>query len=55
MSVRPGDLVAPNQPIVRVLRTGDLWIKVYMPETDLSQVRQDQEVTVTVDGYPGRR
>ena len=27
MAVRPGDLVAPNQPIVRVLLTGDLWIK----------------------------
>lgn len=55
VSVRPGDLVAPNQPIIRVLRTGDLWIKVYMPETNLSHVRLNQEVAVTVDGYPGRR
>jgi multidrug resistance efflux pump len=55
LAVRKGDLVAANQPVVRVLRTADLWIKVYVPETELSKVRLDQEVTATVDGFPGRR
>ena len=55
LAVRPGDLVAPNQPIVRVLRAADLWIKVYVPETDLGRVRLDQAVTATVDAYPGRQ
>jgi multidrug resistance efflux pump len=54
LAVRPGDLVAPNQPIVRVLRTSDLWIKVYVPETDLGKVRLDQAVTATVDSYPNQ-
>ena len=54
LAVRPGDLVAPNQPIVRVLRTSDLWIKVYVPETDLGKVKVDQAVTATVDSFPGR-
>ena len=54
VSVRPGDLVAPNQPIVRVLRTADLWIKVYVAETDQGKVRKGQEVMATVDSYPGR-
>ncbi len=54
VAVRPGDLVAPNQPILRVLRTGDLWIKVYVAETDLGKVRLNQDVAATVDAYPGR-
>src|SRR5207248_8242088 len=27
LGVRPGDLVQPNQPIVRVLRIKDMWVK----------------------------
>jgi multidrug resistance efflux pump len=55
LSVRKGDLVAVNQPMLRVLRTADLWVKVYVPETQLSKVRLQQSVNLTVDGYPGRR
>lgn len=54
LAVRQGDLVAANQPVVRVLRTDDLWIKVYVPETDLGKIRLHQEVTVTCDAYPDR-
>jgi len=53
VAVRPGDLVPPNQPVLRVLRYQDLWVKVYIPETDLGKVRENQEVQVFVDAYPG--
>lgn len=53
LAVRPGDLVAPNQPLLRVLRADDLWVRVYVPETELSRVRLGQKVEVRVDGYPG--
>ncbi len=55
LAVRRGDLVAPNQPLLRVLRADDLWVRVYVPETQLSRVRLGQEVEVRVDGYPERR
>jgi multidrug resistance efflux pump len=55
LSVRPGDLVAPNQPMIRVLRADDLWVKAYVPETQLGKVRLNQEVQVTIDSYPDRR
>jgi multidrug resistance efflux pump len=55
LSVRKGDLVPPNQPAVLVLRADDLWVKVYVPETDLGRLRLNQQVTVTIDSYPGRR
>lgn len=51
LAVRKGDLVAPNQPVVRVLRADDLWVRVYVPETELGKVRLGQEVTVTIDSY----
>jgi HlyD family secretion protein len=55
LSVRRGDLITPNQPILRVLRADDLWVKVYVPETELGKLRLNEEVTVTIDAYPGRR
>jgi multidrug resistance efflux pump len=55
LAVRKGDLITPNQPIIRILRAADLWVKVYVPETELSKVRLNQSVSLTVDGYPGKR
>jgi multidrug resistance efflux pump len=55
LAVRKGDVVTPNQILVRVLRADDLWVKIYVPETDLGRVRLGQEVEVRIDGYPGKR
>jgi multidrug resistance efflux pump len=55
VAVRKGDLVQANQPILRVLRADDLWVKAYVPEPDLGQVRLGQQADVTVDAYPGKR
>jgi multidrug resistance efflux pump len=55
LSVRKGDVVAPNQAVARVLRAEDLWVKVFVPETELGRLRLNQTVTVTVDSYPGKR
>lgn len=55
LAVRPGDVLPPNQPIGRVLRADDLWVKAYVPETELGKVRLNQPVEVSIDSYPGRR
>jgi multidrug resistance efflux pump len=55
LGVRKGDVVPPNQPILRVLQADDLWVKVYVPETQLGQVRLNQKAAVTIDSYPERR
>jgi multidrug resistance efflux pump len=54
VAVRKGDLVPPNQPVLRVLRADDLWVKVYVPETELGRVRLNEEVTVTIDAANGK-
>jgi multidrug resistance efflux pump len=55
LAVRKGDVLAPNQPVARILRDDDLWVKVFVPETELGKVRLGQAVEVTVDAYPGRK
>lgn len=55
VSVRPGDVVPPHQPVIRVLRSDDLWVKAFVPETKLGRVRLNQSVDLTIDSYPGRR
>ncbi len=54
LAVRKGDVLTPNQAVARVLRADDLWVKVYVPETELGRVRLGQEVRVTIDSYPDR-
>ena len=55
VSVRRGDTTAPNQPVVRILRAKDLWVKAFVPETELGRVRLNEEVVVTMDTYPDRK
>lgn len=55
LAVRKGDIVAPNQPILRVLKAEDQWVKIYVPETQLANIRLGQDVGVTMDANPGKR
>jgi HlyD family secretion protein len=55
LPVRKGDVLAPNQTVARILKVDDLWVKIFIPETEVGNVRLDQAVEVTVDSYPGRR
>jgi HlyD family secretion protein len=54
LPVRRGDVVAPNQPVARVLRAVDLWVKAFVPEVELGKVRLGQRVRVRCDAVPGR-
>jgi multidrug resistance efflux pump len=54
LSVRTGDLLAPNATVARILSADDLWVKVFVPETELGKVRLGQKVEVMVDSYPGQ-
>jgi len=54
VSVRPGDLVQPERIVVTLLETSQLWVKVYVPETDLAHVHVGQKATVRVDSFRDR-
>ncbi|MCI0683346.1 MAG: efflux RND transporter periplasmic adaptor subunit [Gemmataceae bacterium] len=55
VAVRKGDVVAANQPVVRVLRADDLWVKAYVSEVDLGKVSVGQTVELTIDSFPTKR
>ena len=55
LPVRKGDVLTPNQTVARILKVDDLWVKIFIPETEMGKIRLDQAVEVTVDSYPGRR
>lgn len=51
----PGEVVAPGAPLVEIVDTRRLWVRVYIPETDLVRLRTGQAAEVRVDGLPDRR
>jgi HlyD family secretion protein len=54
VSVRPGDLVPAGRVVVTMLESSQLWVKVYVPETELARVRLGQRASVNVDTFAGR-
>ena len=55
IDLRPGDIVAPNAPSVSLLDTSNLWVRAYVPEARLGEIRLDQRVPIRVDSFAGRR
>jgi multidrug resistance efflux pump len=50
--LRPGDIVAPNQTVAEILESSQLWVRVYIPETELGLVAVGQPVRVRIDTFP---
>jgi len=47
-----GEVVNPGTSIVTMADIENVWLKAYIPETDLSKVKWDQEAIVTTDLRP---
>ena len=54
VSVRPGDIAAPNRPVALVLRADDLWVKAYISEIQMGLIKVGQKVEVTMDTFPNK-
>jgi len=55
LDVRPGDLVAPNSPIATLLETDQVYIRIYVPETQIGRVRIGQTASMRVDSFPNEQ
>jgi HlyD family secretion protein len=51
-SAEMGEVVNPGTPVLTLADIGNVWLKGYIPETELSRVKWGQEVIVTTDLYP---
>ena len=54
VSARPGDLVPAGRIVITMLEASQLWVKVYVPETDLAHVHIGQKATVRVGSFGDR-
>jgi HlyD family secretion protein len=54
VGTRPGDLVPAGRIVITMLESSQLWVKVYVPETELAHVRVGQKAAVRVDSFGGR-
>ena len=50
-----GEVVNPGFPIVVLINPDDLWLRVYIPESEIGLVGIGQAAAVTVDSFPNRR
>ncbi|HEX7158989.1 MAG TPA: efflux RND transporter periplasmic adaptor subunit [Edaphobacter sp.] len=54
VSVRTGDLVPAGRIVMTMLEPSQLWVRIYIPETELGRVKLGQAATVEVDAFRGR-
>jgi HlyD family secretion protein len=54
VSVRPGNLVPAGQIVVKMQESSQIWVKVYIPETELARVHLGQTASISVDGAKDR-
>jgi membrane fusion protein, multidrug efflux system len=52
-SLRPGQYMAAGTPGFALVETDRIWVTANPKETELTYVRRDQPVDITVDTYPG--
>jgi multidrug resistance efflux pump len=54
LDVRPGDLIAPNTPIATLLERDQIYVRIYIPETEIGHVQLGQKAEIRVDSFPGK-
>jgi HlyD family secretion protein len=54
LDLRPGDILAPNATAASLVEDDQLYVRIYVPETQIGHVHPSQEVPISVDSFPGR-
>jgi len=54
LDLRPGDILAPNATAASLVEDDQLYVRIYVPETQIGHIHPDQEVPISVDSFPSR-
>jgi HlyD family secretion protein len=54
LDLRPGDILAPSATAASLLEDDQLYVRIYVPETQIGHIHPGQEVPVNVDSFPNR-
>ena len=52
--LEPGDMASPQKPVFTLALTDPLWVRAYVPETDLGKLHLGMRAAITTDSYPGK-
>ncbi|MEK7812306.1 MAG: efflux RND transporter periplasmic adaptor subunit, partial [Candidatus Desantisbacteria bacterium] len=52
--IEEGEFVLTGKPIVTIGKLDSVWLKVYVPESDLGRIRLNQLANVWVDSFPNK-
>lgn len=55
LDLRPGDIVAPSATAVSLVEDDQLYVRIYVPETELGHIRAGMAVPIEVDSFPDKR
>ncbi len=54
LDLRPGDILGMNAVAAKLLEPTELFVRIYVPETQLAFVHPHQVVPIFVDSFPGQ-
>jgi len=54
LDLQPGDMVAPNAPMLSLVDMSNLWVRAYVPENRLN-LSNGQKLSISVDSFPQKR
>ena len=49
-----GETVSMGTPVIQLTQTDDVWVDIFLPETDLGRVKVGEPCEVTLDSLPGK-
>lgn len=52
--LEPGDMASPSTPVFTIALPSPLWVRTYVPESNLGHIRLGMPATIETDSYPGR-
>lgn len=54
LDLRPGDIIQPNSTAATLLEEDQLYVRIYVPETQIGHIHPGQTVPITVDSFGNR-
>ena len=53
--LEPGDMASPDRPVYTLALTNPVWVRAYVPESDLGKLKLGMAAEVETDSYAGRK
>jgi len=50
-----GEFIREGSPVALISDLQDIWLTIYIPETDYGRIKLAQEASVEIDSFPGKR